>query len=436
MSHQKNLNVHLLFASTLEKIAICQWLLSLWEMFPAELPRQVGRVVWLRCDDTAKALLRSIKKLRDSDPWEYQLSGEDRVRFRRRDGLGTLVIQLPPMLAEWGLDSHSDDDCLSAINAYQGLFGVDVIYNPSGTGLRALRADYARNGRSERLAPPKKTLEPFKTHGPQALTWIRPLADDEKGRRWLAAFDKSASYLRASDVYCGVGDYDWCRTVDCASLDVRWASQQPGVWRLGGPPVQFHGLEIQLENRWFYTPMLKWLAATTDLFYVLEGYYFSERAQIFRRWREKMLPIADGDKCALRSMCKATYTRSFGLLCSEFLAKQNDQLYRPDWRGQVIEEAAARMLWNIEKVYQALKLSPVAIYDDCLFYAIDDMRLAGLMVGASGFLPQFKVKGVYDLSAALDAGLFNDTIQTFITREWSDSDARGIEYFRVGGDEQ
>jgi len=327
----------------------------------------------------------------------------------------------------------------------------DVLYKPSGTGLRAIRGYAAKIGRLADLTPPQDST-PFEEHGARAILWTRPILPPEEGMPYLHGYDKRASYLHASDIVLGVGDWEHIAMEDALES---YTFKDAGVWRL-----EFHGghsdkdialsrcsvYEAHAKGKmisrflegWFYSPMVRALKTLGYNFHVKEGYFFPEGKAILKHWREKMLEglaishaVEMNGNPFLRRMIKATYTRAIGLMGSQTFS--HDTLYRPDWRSMIIDEASARILFNVDKIGR-LSLEtgqplaePLAVYDDCLYYpsfSPDPYAATPILTAGGNLSAKFVYKGSYDLTAPGCRELFGAAPSKFI---------RSIEKFRIGG---
>lgn len=276
----------------------------------------------------------------------------------------------------WGLaEGFTELEIEQACHLFEGHFKVEAKWNPSGTGVRLIRSMHARKGTLDKIEPPS-SLYPFTQdgRGSMPIYWI-----DRAGAAtpydYIQAYDKRASYLLASDANLGVGEWkemqgeDW--NLFATSEDWKKGRYKiAGIWRLVFQDSDMPWVRQFANGReWFYTPMVEALAALGASFVVTEGYYFPRSLRLLKSWRELVeegLSLSeDAHLPALRKMIKAMYTQTFGLLGSDKFV--GDSLYRPDWRGQIVDQAAARMLFNMKTIKDRLLAPVVAVYDDCLY---------------------------------------------------------------------
>ncbi len=316
---------------------------------------------------------------------------------------------------QWGLEGFSESEVNSACLHFESYFGVEARWNPAGTGCRLIRSIHARKGTLHKIEPPQ-SVAPFSADGRGALPiyWIDRDPASHAPYTHVQAYDKRASYLLAADTMLGVGSWEELQGESWehyrTSQDWREGRYKiAGIWRLVFNDSDFPWVRQFVGARvWFYTPMVEALAALGAEFVVTEGYFYPQSSPVLKKWRELVSKTLDASEYynlpALRKMIKAMYTQTFGLLGSDKFV--NDSLYRPDWRGQIIDQSAARLLFNLATLREKLKSPVLAIYDDCLYigsnlplqhYTIFDPKFDGLMGGAQ-LAKHFRLKGAYELN--------------------------------------
>lgn len=246
--------------------------------------------------------------------------------------------------------------------------------NPGVAGLALLRRVTPR----EWLRQPQADLSFFRTHG------ARPLqVTTGEAATWAA--DKNGMYLgAASSVLLGTGEPVW---YDQAPP---WSAHPPaGLWHveiMGGPshwPPLF-----KKSDDWLYTPALQALAKIGFTFALKEAFLFPESHQALRPFYEAFRLARETATPDDWKRCKRVYTTTFGILARR---PEGDPvpsyIFRPDWYYSLVAEAAARLVYNIKKVYDQEGLLPVRIETDALYY---ETEVFSLPMGTG--IGQFKLK--------------------------------------------
>lgn len=338
---------------------------------------------------------------------------------------------------KWNLAKYSDEEIDQACEHFKNLFGMTPRNAPSTTGAEFLRILSLQRGAAAKLVNPGN-LGTFAQHGPRAVIWIRPIEPQEMNYDGLYAYDKRGSYLNATDCYLGYGPHFK------RSFETKYTGQDflndrkngAGVWKIQFdelPHSPFHRtVHSMLAGRnWFYSPMVTALAQLDFSFRILEGREFDQAGKLMNGWKIRLNEsIEVAPRPAFKAMVKAVYTQTIGLFGSDLIKdKENERSwYRPDWRGQIVDTATARMLFNIQKVSYLYPALPAAVYDDCLYYLGNDGRpLYDVFTRMDNRLASmFRFKGWYDISSDEARGLFREKPAIF---------AREIKKFAIEGGE-
>lgn len=341
---------------------------------------------------------------------------------------------------KWNLAQYSDQEIDQACGHFKDLFGLTARNAPSTTGAEFLRILSLQRGAAARLVNPGN-LGTFAQHGPRAVIWIRPIELHEMNYDGLYAYDKRGSYLNATDCYLGYGPH-FKRSFEAKYTGQDFLNDRKnsaGVWKIQFdelPQSPFHRTVYSMlaGRNWFYTPMVTALAQLDFSFRILEGREFDQAGKLMNAWKIRIneaLEIENKTRPAIRSMIKAMYTQTIGLFGSDLIKdKENDRSwYRPDWRGQIVDTATARMLFNVQKVNSLYPILPAAVYDDCLYYLANDGRPIHEVFTRHDqrLASMFRYKGAYDITSDAARNLFREKPAIF---------ARDIKKYRksVGSD--
>lgn len=316
---------------------------------------------------------------------------------------------------EWGLSGFTEDERNQAIREYAALFGLNPTNAPSTTGLAMIRLRASKIGKLSVIRNPGNLEKVFGKHQPPGILWMRKPGEGEDSIDRLYSWDKRASYLHACDIQLGVGactKYELARGWRGGEFNARGHYRNmAGVWKVSfdewNESEESSGLiktvyRMVGNRQWFYTPMVVALTELGVRIRVSEGYAFPESSKLLTHWRGQFLQSLEGASPALRRMIKSTYTQAIGLLGS---SQQKDKtsetsLYRPDWRGQIVDCASARMLHNMAKLNKLYPGLPLSLYDDCFYYLLEDHRpLSEMFRFDEGLRRMFRLKAVYEVSS-------------------------------------
>lgn len=311
-------------------------------------------------------------------------------------------------IEQWGLSDLSDAEIESAASEYQRAFYVDPRESaPSIAGHRILRGTLAKVGREAWLEQPNERYR-FADIQPRALLWTRPLLRSEDDCRRIVAIDKRASYLHACDARLGLYGARKLTAKECKGISsANWLELKrgAGAWKLritGASEATFLPLTLMgRPSSWYYSSIVRGLCQLGYEFAVDEAFEFSESREVMSGFRDKLLPIVKGEQSILRTMVKRTYVQGIGLLGSRKYGESGTAaLYRPDWRGEIVDQAAARMLHNTVKVERLTGRIPCAIYDDALYYPVSDVgSFLTAVMADKNLCSMFAFKGEYQITA-------------------------------------
>jgi hypothetical protein len=333
-----------------------------------------------------------------------------------RPGGRSLRIVVVPWLTldECPLLVGDDDpsELARRVGRYIAEVGIPYWVSPAMTGVD-LMSHQRRGGRYrlEAVEPPAPALQTSSQTHEIDFRWMRELTPEERGHRFVHAFDLNGMYLSAaSSVELGLGA---ARHVENPSFE---GKLPPGYWLVSPPrwtnaklpdPFDPAGHGYAGKAVWVATPTLQTVREIYDLSPTpIEAYVWDESARYLEPWyeglrdaRKRLLGAVEADDpdagVVLRTV-KRTYAAGIGLLGSQYLMSGRP-LYRPDWRHHVLANARGRLLRRIERVAEQSGRYPVAIFVDALLYTSDeaDPALAvpaGLALGSG--LGEAKPDGV------------------------------------------
>ncbi len=225
--------------------------------------------------------------------------------------------------------------------------------------------------------------EPFILNTRSEIIFTRPPSDDEKDvakNPFVSCFDKKSMFLAAArSAEFGVGPY---KTVS-NTLSTNLSKKAIGLVQIERPtykpdPLSQFFASIYGNDEFFYTPFLPLLEGVSGGPIVIKNGWLWESG---RRVFEKFATIVGnakkettGSDVASVRICnaavKSLYTRFFGWFgrnarpISPFAA----ELFRPDWRGQIVSLANANLMRNVSDVYRKTGKLPIAINHDAMMY--------------------------------------------------------------------
>lgn len=383
-------------------------------------------VLWLLDKPHADKVFRFLQRKPSTEfEIEIPMSHDDAgssigfITIRRKGGAAEMVIESYDRAQKWGILGFSDDAILGAIGRFQEAFEISCMFTPGLTGMYLLKNVYARMGAKSILEHPT-SVEPFENPKDYALKWIRIPTEEEMRMPYLHSFDKNHSYMGASSINLGIGEWRH-------ELKPVFKKDTPGVYRIlihdmgkldPRLPSPFVGLE---GNEWYYTPTLTLLTEEGVQFHCEEAYLFDDKRNIFAGWYAKVLEAKRGassdnsqtGRCFQR-MIKSMYTQTFGYLGSQFT---QGWMHRPDWRNMIVSNAGQRMYRNALKVHELSGRRPVACYDDCLYYLSDSPFPADIapFYTDKNLSASYKHKDSYAVDSAAAKDLFNQSVSRFVT---------------------
>jgi hypothetical protein len=338
---------------------------------------------------------------------------------RKIDG-AKMEIKTVGKLGAWGIESFRPVDLESAMSRYQDIFKIRFGYDKSKQATwvferkrKGIVGDRAR-------VEIEQGFDPFLPNVSD-LKFYRNLSAIEAKKNRLIALDKINAYPTACSIKLGVANYQYRRAP-------QWEGKA-GVYRIKTnyrqkakqtpmlPVLDLKGRRRDADRLdWFDAPTLRLLSNFQIPFEIIEAYIFTEETAVLDSWarsmREEMAKLTDepADK-ALRRLIKTTANVTIGVF-----GKENDNdWFRPDWRGAVIREHCARMQRDILSV-EYLGIYPVAVETDCLYFAVDESEMADFPFLADERLSgKYRLEGVWDLSEKAAKRLLtpeNDSLKT------------------------
>jgi hypothetical protein len=220
---------------------------------------------------------------------------------------------------------------------------------------------------------PADSMDIFAEHKAPDIDYLREPTIEDAGRKYVHAFDKNNMYLSACAIPLGDGDWTaWCGK--------KFDRNFPGLWEAkitGGHPTFRQLLNLRGDEGWFYTPSL---ALAEDLGFTVDvgcAYVFPRTRKVledFYQTIRRALILGSGlagpELVAAKSL-KPVYTHFIGWLARN-TGENGQAFWRPDWRSLIVDEANARLLRNVFKVYSQTGELPFGIRRDCLLYFSDE----------------------------------------------------------------
>jgi len=270
------------------------------------------------------------------------------------------------------------------VGRYIAETGIPYWVSPAMTGVDLM--GHLRRGsryRLESVEPPAPALQGSSQTHEIDFRWMRELTPEERGHRFVHAFDLNGMYLSAaSSVELGLGA---ARHVDNPAFE---GKLPPGYWLIAPPrwtnaklpdPFDPAGHGYAGKAVWVATPTLQTVRELYDLSPTpIEAYVWDESARYLEPWyerlrdaRKRLLEADDTDAGVVLRTVKRTYAAGIGLLGSNYLMSGRP-LYRPDWRHHILANARGRLLRRIERVAEQSGRYPIAIFVDALLYTSDE----------------------------------------------------------------
>jgi hypothetical protein len=220
---------------------------------------------------------------------------------------------------------------------------------------------------------------------------MRALTAEERGMRYMHAFDKNWMYISAcSGLKLGFGKPEHITGGHDA-----WDGR-PGYWlvtpgsRIANewamlPPM----ISERAQRSWVSTPTVEVALEQYTSLVFRDAWVYPEYHNPLTAWARRLKAaretLRDSNPVAY-GVLKSCYSQAIGWLGLNKLKDGTEpvDLYRPDWRHAIIATARANMYRNVAKAYQASGIAPFAIATDCLYYVTDSICDAGLFASKLG----------------------------------------------------
>lgn len=345
-------------------------------------------------------------------PWLCaRRAGEDRVE------VDLICPSLDPDNNPFHRLADDPDELLRALALFARLVGIRYRRSTGATGtglMRALhRGPHAKRLEDPQLPPP--ALD--RASGERDLIWMRPLSETERARRWVHCLDRNGMYLGAcSSLELGFGKPLLLQD------GVAFEGSRPGYWhaRLNGPLDQGCPPVLERDNRWHWytTPTLELAEEWGVGFELAEAWVWPERSRWLKPWYERLRDaraavFEDSTPAgrAVEAAVKGAYRKSIGWFDGRRTGtgaawdREGDNMFRPDWRHQVVAKARANLLRFWAKLPADQR--PFGTYIDQFYLASDEAdpiaaaERVGIPLGSG--LAHFKPHGSIAMPAALAA---------------------------------
>lgn len=328
---------------------------------------------------------------------------------------GRVSLAWPDQIGNPFAGAASAVELLHALRAFAETCGTPFLASPGATGVALLRKLHSGRHATDLAGTllPEAWPEPARANTESAFMWARQPASDERRKPYLHSLDKNGMYLAAvSSLALGLGN------------PVHWHSRPfddtlPGYWYAavdwpnGAPsPLLPDPLLPQPRRqvdaiRWYTTPTLAYAYELGATISPATAWVWPEHHRVFEPWY-KMLRDArtalqaealvdKGAGLALGAL-KATYATTLGGYLAGGWMRQSGQvhdLFRPDWRHQVIAQARAVEHRQLRALLAA-GVAPIAVCVDAVYWLSDEPDpLRALPAGALRLgtgLGQWKVK--------------------------------------------
>jgi hypothetical protein len=208
------------------------------------------------------------------------------------------------------------------------------------------------------------------------MGYLRPIGSREGD--WILQLDQKSRYVTScSSAYLGIGDASHLPDPDLE--DLRDGERlRAGYYLVDLAPIHSDLLDPFGGSgpRWITAPSLELALQLGISKSVLEAYVYPAEGRYLRGWyeslRKALLEVeALGDREA-RTLIKNVGNFSIGALHASF-RNPGDRYYRPDWRHTIVGLSRANTYRGIQKLQRGIPElgSPVAVYSDAVFFAVD-----------------------------------------------------------------
>lgn len=319
------------------------------------------------------------------------------VRLRGHKDIDVNII-FPQYTSWWGSDKApgwvrecSPRELLITLCYLEMCLGVTITGSPGRTGWNYLKKIHP--GWVEEIPGVDLAACHFDKKAQADIIWERPLLTSEcENGVFVHKFDKGAAYPYAgSKTDIGVGTPEHKdHGLDALVLNDK---QSVGVWRcsikprwiVGSiptpensmPPVWKEDTNTSDYQGWLAGPIIRLLASQGHMVTVHEGWVFPTRHDVLAKWGKDLWDIRQGfelpkwvnRKCAkfAQQATKQIMNMTIGITAFKDF-DDDDEMKRPDIRGQVIARHRELTWHNIEKIRKLYGVTPVIVYMDAVYY--------------------------------------------------------------------
>jgi hypothetical protein len=343
-----------------------------------------------------------------------------------------VYVIFPEYETDWKLDDVRDPIMLLATMAYvEDAIEAPVRFSPGNVG-KEIMARVNAHWKRERWIEPTyvNRYAPVVEEKVPQLLWKRALSEQERSRAGVVAYDKNSQFpASCTSVVMGAG----------APVHVEKPLFQmkerptPGVWycRVSGSSI-FDGVQLPHPTRgktegWFWSYTVKLLMEVGYHVEIEQAYLWENGHTILRPFAERLwrarASLKEDMNRYRHEQARERAQDAIKLMMNVALGwldmgKNRDLseeeivwYHRPDWYQLLRDNAYYQMFWRV-RTYLKKGFSPIGIYEDCLYYAVDDLNhetaLPGMMERV-GKLGGFKRKYRYvDIPMTVAQPLFDD----------------------------
>lgn len=217
------------------------------------------------------------------------------------------------------------------------------------------------------------------------IIWDRPLlASERENGMFVHKLDKGAAYPYAgSKTDIGVGSPVYFQGTEAAyaSDHIIGHPQEVGVWRctIHGTTTTPGMPEPWSKSGWIAGPIIRLLRSQGWPVDVHEGWVFPERHDVLAKWAKDLWNVRQGfdlpkwinRKCAkfAKEATKQIMNMTIGITAFKDF-DLDDEMRRPDIRGQVIARHRELTWHNINKIKTLYGVTPVIVYMDAVYYIL------------------------------------------------------------------
>lgn len=355
----------------------------------------------------------TVDRVYSDDEWDLQLTTATNdmgpnapdlitgITAKRRRDRVMIRIVYPQSIQTYGWIPDDDKPldpvaCLAAIHYIHEALGT-IHQHPGVAGRLVMMQENNSSARQAWLRP--CSFDPIAELGhhkrAQDVGWIVPIAEHQsigwlpEQTGWLRAWDKNSQYLAAA-TSCALGTGDpvhfapeyWRERPDEA-FRLAYDGIKPGYWHVNvkecAPFSPLYRSKTD-HQEWITTPLLRLLIRMQAQFTIVDAFVWPEHHRILdtfavRVWTARQelknnhqkYPHAAGRQLAYDSI-KRIAVAAPGLLSNEKVKQFMPTWYRPDWYEHLREEAKARLLYQVLKIWHATKALPRAAVVDALYY--------------------------------------------------------------------